>query len=100
MGAVIQDSRAKVEVEVLAGPADVNGMYEEALAHLRIVKSQAPEEKAAAAIAAKGTLSIAEKDKAAKDYYANVRTNVLLIWVLSNVSVHSPMHTFATLTVL
>lgn len=30
--------------------------------------------------------SEAEKEQQAKDYYANVRTNVLLAWVLSNVS--------------
>jgi len=29
-------------------------------------------------------LSNAEKEQVAKDYYANVRTNVLLSWVLSN----------------
>jgi hypothetical protein len=28
----------------------------------------------------------AEKEQVAKDYYASVRTNLLLAWVLSNVS--------------
>jgi len=32
----------------------------------------------------KGLPTLAEKEANAKDYYANVRTNVLLAWVLSN----------------
>lgn len=31
-------------------------------------------------------MTTAEKEQAAKEYYAGVRTNVLLAWVLSNVS--------------
>lgn len=31
----------------------------------------------------------AEKEQAAKDYYASVRTHVLLAWVLSNVSLYA-----------
>ena len=54
---------------------DVNLIYEEALDNLR---NRKPLPKA-------NSLSTAEKEQLAKDYYANVRTNVLLFWVLSNV---------------
>ncbi|KAF5380437.1 hypothetical protein D9615_004664 [Tricholomella constricta] len=77
LGAVIQDSHSQVDVEMLTEAADVNSIYEEALTNLRTRKPAVP----------KGTGSaptIAEKEQAAKDYYANVRTNVLLTWVLSN----------------
>ncbi|KAG6813294.1 hypothetical protein H0H92_012449 [Tricholoma furcatifolium] len=78
LGAVIQNSNSQVDLEVLTEPADVNGIYEEALDNLKTRKP---------AVAKKpggGVPSIAEKEQAAKDYYANVRTNVLLAWVLSN----------------
>ena len=54
---------------------DVNIIYEEALDNLR---NRRPLPKPAG-------LSTAEKEQLARDYYANVRTNVLLFWVLSNV---------------
>ncbi|KAF7976842.1 hypothetical protein HWV62_5542 [Athelia sp. TMB] len=78
LGAVIQDSHAEVDVEMLTEPADVNELYEEALVNL---KEHRP-------IPVKGTgvLSVQEREANAKDYYASVRTNVLLAWVLSNVS--------------
>ncbi|KII92534.1 glycosyltransferase family 2 protein [Plicaturopsis crispa FD-325 SS-3] len=77
LGVVIQDKHSQVDVEMLAEAADVNGLYEEALGNLR-------NRKVAAAPRAKSVPSPAEKEQAAKDYYANVRTNVLLAWVLSN----------------
>ncbi|GLB37699.1 putative chitin synthase [Lyophyllum shimeji] len=77
LGAVIQDSHSQVDVEMLTEAADVNSIYEEALTNLRTRKPAVPK-------GAGGPPSIAEKEQAAKDYYANVRTNVLLIWVLSN----------------
>lgn len=81
-------------MEMLSEPADVNQMYDEALHNL---KTRKPASKPSL-----GT-SNAEKEQNAKDYYANVRTNVslislaslaslnhilqvLLAWVLSNVS--------------
>jgi chitin synthase len=68
-----------VDVEMLTEAADVNSIYEESLSNLRDrVPIDNPK--------GKGLPSIAEKEQAAKDYYANVRTNVLLTWVLSNVS--------------
>lgn len=75
LGAVIQNSNSQVDVEVLTDVADVNGIYEESLLNLKhkkpVIKNSAGP-------------SDAEKEQAAKDYYANVRTNVLLSWVLSN----------------
>ncbi|KAI0958961.1 Chitin synthase, class 3 [Taiwanofungus camphoratus] len=75
LGAVIQNSNSQVDVEVLADVADVNGIYEESLFNLKhrkpIVKSTSGP-------------SLAEREQAAKDYYANVRTNVLLTWTLTN----------------
>lgn len=71
--------------------ADVNNIYEEALSNLKTRKP---------AFSKNTAMSNSEKDQAAKDYYANVRTNVsfhrlrghtvdvlkvLLAWVLSNV---------------
>jgi chitin synthase len=79
LGAVIQDSHSQVDVEMLTEPADINSIYEESLANLRDRKPVNDEK-------AKAPLSIAEKESAAKEYYASVRTNVLLAWVLSNVS--------------
>lgn len=64
---------------MLTEVADVNGIYEESLANLR---DRIPIDNGKG----KGLPSIAEKEQIAKDYYANVRTNVLLAWVLSNVS--------------
>ncbi|CCL99083.1 uncharacterized protein FIBRA_01097 [Fibroporia radiculosa] len=75
LGAVIQNSNSQVDVEVLTDAADVNGMYEESLLNL---KHKKPVPKSSTGN------SLAEKEQAAKDYYANVRTNVLLSWVLSN----------------
>jgi len=63
---------------MLTEPADVNSIYEEALSNLRDrvpIKDKKREV----------VLSNAEKEAAAKEYYAGVRTNVLLAWVLTNV---------------
>jgi len=61
---------------MLTEAADVNSLYEEALYNLKNRKPPPPK--------GNGVLSFAEKEQNAKDYYANVRTNVLLAWVLSN----------------
>ncbi|PPQ93791.1 hypothetical protein CVT25_013500 [Psilocybe cyanescens] len=76
LGAVVQDSHSHVDVEMLTEVADVNSIYEESLVNLR---DRVPIDNGK-----KGPASIAERENAAKDYYANVRTNVLLAWVLSN----------------
>ena len=69
LGAVIQNSDSQVDVEVLAEAADVNSMYEEAVINL---KTRKPVLRKGTA----GVVSAAEKEQAAKDYYASVRTNV------------------------
>ncbi|KAG8213898.1 hypothetical protein J3R82DRAFT_10643 [Butyriboletus roseoflavus] len=79
---------------MLAEAADVNGIYEEALDSLRAAKFADVANARGGAKTKQGTrgkkpskvMSEREKEQAAIDYYANVRTNVLLTWVLSNVS--------------
>lgn len=68
LGAVVQDSHAEVDVEMFTEAADVNSLYEEALFNL---KNRKP-----APTKGNGILSNSEKEQNAKDYYANVRTNV------------------------
>ncbi|EGO00075.1 glycosyltransferase family 2 protein [Serpula lacrymans var. lacrymans S7.3] len=75
LGAVMQDSHSQVDVEMLAEAADANDIYEEAIENLKHRKPTANKS---------AVVSNVEKEQAAKDYYANVRTNVLLTWVLSN----------------
>ncbi|KAJ7647384.1 glycosyltransferase family 2 protein [Roridomyces roridus] len=75
LGAVVQDIHAQVDVEMFTDKADTNNIYEEALSNL---KNRKP------AFTANTPMSNSERDQVAKDYYANVRTNVLLSWVLSN----------------
>ena len=83
LGAVIQNSNSQVDLEVPTDATDVNHMYEEALDNVR---NRKPLPKA-------HSLSDAQKEELAKDYYANVRTNVLLAWVLSNVRLcPTPFH--------
>ncbi|KZV97775.1 glycosyltransferase family 2 protein [Exidia glandulosa HHB12029] len=72
LGSVVQDTQANVEMDLL----DADGLddaYLEALGNLRNRKPVPVPER-----------SRGDLDEAAKDYYANVRTNVLLFWVLSN----------------
>nr|GAT57650.1 glycosyltransferase family 2 protein [Mycena chlorophos] len=75
LGAVVQDIHAEVQVEMSTDQADMNNIYEEALSNIR---NRMP------AYTQNTPMSNSDKDQAAKDYYANVRTNVLLAWVLSN----------------
>ncbi|KAH9062450.1 chitin synthase-domain-containing protein [Lactarius vividus] len=76
LGAVIQDSQSRVDVEMITEEADANALYDEATNNL---KYRAPVIRPDA-----GRVQSAEKEQAAKEYYASVRTNVLLAWVLSN----------------
>lgn len=78
LGAVVQNSQSQVDVEMLSSPADFNSLYEEALENFRQRYTEKDKKKP------EKTPTEAEKDMAARDYYANVRTNVLLAWVLSN----------------
>ncbi|KAH8119128.1 chitin synthase-domain-containing protein [Phellopilus nigrolimitatus] len=75
LGAVIQNSQSQVDVEIWSEPSDINQMYDETLSNLRTRKPILKPDK---------IQSETEKEQQAKDYYANVRTNVLLVWVLSN----------------
>ncbi|KAJ7262233.1 glycosyltransferase family 2 protein [Mycena haematopus] len=82
LGAVVQDIHAQIDVEMATDKADMNNIYEEALSNLKTRKPP---------FSQNTPMSNTEKDQAAKDYYANVRTNasfhrlwVLLAWVLSN----------------
>lgn len=63
---------------MLTEPADVNELYEEALVNL---KNRKP-----LPVKGNGVLSIPEREQNAKDYYANVRTNVRhrCLWVADN----------------
>ena len=63
-----------------AEAADMDSIYEESLANLR---DRIPVDHGKAK---KIVQTVAEKEQAAKMYYATVKTNVLLAWVLSNVS--------------
>lgn len=90
----MQDSHSQVDIKMLAEAADVNGIYEEALHSLRAAKfsdvanaqRDAKIKQGARGKTMSKMMSEREKEQAAMDYYANVRTNVLLTWVLSNVS--------------
>lgn len=67
-------------MEVPAEAADFNSIYEEALMNLKTRKPAVPKGLA-------GVVSAAEKEQAAKDYYASVRTNVRVIMI----SLHLPV---------
>jgi chitin synthase len=68
LGAVIQDSQSRVDVEMITEEADANALYDEATNNL---KYRAPVIRADA-----NRVLSTDKEQAAKDYYANVRTNV------------------------
>ena len=90
---------------MLAEAADANGIYEDALEGLRASKFSGDDtgpskastrkkrgkgssgEKGAKGSSKQKVMSEREREIAAMDYYADVRTNVLLTWVLSNVGV-------------
>lgn len=72
LGAVVQNNKSQVDVEMLTEAADVNSLYEEALVNLKTRKPAIPRGVAR-------EMSIAEKEQAAKDYYANIRTNVCFV---------------------
>ncbi len=68
LGAVIQDSQSRVDVEMITEEADANALYDEATNNL---KYRAPVIRAD-----DNRVLPMDKEQAAKDYYANVRTNV------------------------
>ena len=68
LGAVIQDSQSRVDVEMITEEADANALYDEATTNL---KYRAPVIRPDAS-----RVHNAEKEQAAREYYASVRTNV------------------------
>lgn len=68
LGAAVQDSHYQVDIAMLAEAADVNGIYEESIDNLKYRKP-ANKEKVK-------VVTERERQMAAVDYYANVRTNV------------------------
>lgn len=70
LGALIQTSDSQVDVEVHADSG--NDLYDHALNALRERIKRAPKKAKGGAPA----MSTAEREQAAKDYYASVRTNV------------------------
>jgi chitin synthase len=68
LGVVIQDSQSRVDVEMITEEADANALYDEATNNL---KYRAPVIRPD-----DGRVLSFEKEQAAKDYYASVRTNV------------------------
>jgi len=76
LGTVKEADPGMVELEILAEPADVNTAYFDALNNIKTRKTPL--------IPAGKLPTAAEKEQSMRDYYANVRTNVLLIWVLTN----------------
>ncbi|KAL0577036.1 hypothetical protein V5O48_004970, partial [Marasmius crinis-equi] len=90
LGAVVQKEGSRVvNAEFPETMPDAETVYQQAISNLRKrnapppkqVKGKGPVKRVAKA----KTVSNAEREQAAKDYYANVRTNVLLTWVISNV---------------
>ena len=67
LGAVIQDSQSRVDVEMITEEADANALYDEATSNLKyrtpVIRPDS------------GRVQAAEKEQAAKEYYASVRTN-------------------------
>lgn len=68
-----QNSASQIEVEVLADITDANEIYEESLANLRDRKPIPEEMRGGSAY---------DREQAARDYYASVRTNVsVAVWL-------------------
>lgn len=72
LGVVIQDSQSRVDVEMITEEADANALYDEATHNLKyrtpVIRPDA------------GRLYSWEKEQAAREYYASVRTNVRTPW--------------------
>ena len=67
LGTVHRNANSQVDLEVSTDAADIDGIYDEALSNIKYRKP---------IVKANNGTSDAEKEQAAKDYYANVRTNV------------------------
>ncbi|KAL0068737.1 hypothetical protein AAF712_004066 [Marasmius tenuissimus] len=97
LGAVVQKEGSRVvNAEFPETMPDADTVYQQAISNLRKRNTPPPAPKLqvkgnqAMALDKKRSAkashrSNAEREEAAKDYYANVRTNVLLAWMISNV---------------
>jgi chitin synthase len=72
LGVVIQDSQSRVDVEMITEEADANALYDEATHNLKyrtpVIRPDT------------GRVYSLEKEQAAREYYASVRTNVRTPW--------------------
>ena len=66
-------SSNNVEIILPTAQADIDSAYDDALLSLKTRPA-----------ILKGERTASEKDAMKQDYYRNVRTNVLLLWILSN----------------
>ncbi|KAL7005361.1 hypothetical protein EMMF5_005059 [Cystobasidiomycetes sp. EMM_F5] len=73
LGSAAANKDGTVEVELPTDQADIDAGYDDALHSLRTRPKLLPRNK-----------TQAEKDKIKFDYYASMRTNVVLAWALSN----------------
>ncbi|THU99972.1 chitin synthase [Dendrothele bispora CBS 962.96] len=73
LAAVTANTQNQADIEIFSSEADRDEFYLEAVGNLKY-KKEVP----------KPAVSESQKEQNVKDYYANVRTNVLLAWVLSN----------------
>ncbi|KAM0756035.1 hypothetical protein T439DRAFT_320725 [Meredithblackwellia eburnea MCA 4105] len=62
-----------VDITLPSAQADIDGAYNDALDRIKTRPMIIPKPK-----------SVKEKEEAVKDYYAGIRTNLLLAWILSN----------------
>ncbi|OCF42866.1 chitin synthase [Kwoniella heveanensis CBS 569] len=70
LGVVKSDSKDEVTVDVPVEQQDINAVY---AAELRVLANKAPKE-----------VTVVSDDQKQEDYYKNFRTNVLLVWTMSN----------------
>lgn len=73
LGSVTSTGKDTVEITLPTSQLDIDRAYDDALTNLRTRP-----------MIIKGESGPAEKELARKDYYAGVRTNVMLSWVLTN----------------
>ena len=74
LGVVQKSQDGTVEVELPTDQTDIDASYDDALHSLRTRPKLLA-----------GAPSAAQKDRIKQDYYASTRTNVILLWALSNV---------------
>ncbi|KAG9017499.1 hypothetical protein FRB90_001092 [Tulasnella sp. 427] len=77
LGTVKEADPGMVELEIVAEPGDVNTAYLEALNNIKTRRPLPGSD-------IRRAQTQSEKEQATKDYYASVRTNVLLTWILTN----------------